>query len=159
MPGRSTRSLAVMRIIVSIACVTLISAPVHGKEYCGGSDAKYYDEGLIFHLSKANVPFRKMYGSGLCVDDRHSTQFKAAERELERYFPQIAHNPKDSCEERALVEWAQREKLRFDLRPSFDMRNRPAGNLFLLRAFTQEEMVTYRERLDRSAPIGATCKK
>ena len=54
--------------------------------------------------------------------------------ELERYFPQIAHNPKDSCEERALAEWA-------------------------IRSFTREEMIANREKLDRSAPIGATCKE
>jgi hypothetical protein len=149
-----------MRSVVLVALVAALgSASAFAKEYCGGSDAKYYDEGLIFHLSKADVPYRKMHGSGLCVDDKYSTQFKAAERELERYFPQVAHNPKDSCEERALVEWAQREKLRFDLRPAFDMRNQPSGNLFLLRSFTNEEMVANREKLDRSAPIGATCKK
>jgi hypothetical protein len=149
-----------MRSVVLGAVVAAIgSASALAKEHCGGSDAKFYDEGLIFYLSKAGVPYRKMDGSGLCVDDKYSAQFKAAERELERYFPQIAHNPKDSCEERALVEWAQREKLRFDLRPAFDMRNQPAGNLFLLRSFTNEEMVANRDKLDRSAPIGATCKK
>ena len=121
--------------------------------------SSFYDEGLIFHLTKAGVPYRRMHGSGLCVDEKYSTQFKAVERELERYFPQIAHKPRDSCEERALVEWAQREKLRFDLRPAFDMRNQPTGNLFLLRSFTNEEMVANREKLDRSAPVGATCKK
>jgi hypothetical protein len=149
-----------MRYVVLGALVAALgSAPTFGKEHCGGSDAKFYDEGLIFHLTKAGVPYRRMHGSGLCVDDKYSTQFKAAERELERYFPQIAHKPKDSCEERALVEWAQREKLRFELRPAFDMQNQPTGNLFLLRSFTNEEMVANREKLARSSPLGTTCKK
>jgi hypothetical protein len=131
----------------------------NAKEVCGGSDAAFYDDGLIFHLSKAGVPYRKMHGSGLCVDEKYSAQFKAAQREIDRYFPQIAHNPKDACEERALVAWAQKEKLRFDLRPVFDSQKRPAGNLFFLRSFTQEEMESNREKLERSAPRGATCKK
>jgi hypothetical protein len=149
-----------MKTVASIALVAAMGLPTaHATEVCGGSDAKFYDEGLIFHLSKARVPYRKMHGSGLCVDEKYAAQFKAAERELERYYPQIAHNPKDSCEERALVEWAIREKLRWDLRPAHDMRNQPAGKLFFIRSFTQEEMVANREKLDRFAPIGATCKK
>jgi hypothetical protein len=80
-----------------------------------------------------------------------------AERELDRYFPEIAHKPRDACGERALAEWAEREELRYDLRPSFDMSNRPTGNLFLLRAYTRDEMLTYREKLDRSAPKDVKC--
>jgi hypothetical protein len=129
------------------------------KEVCGGSDAKYYDEGLIFHLAKANVPYRRMHQSGLCVDEKYSSQFREAERELEKYYPQLAHNPKDACEEQALVEWAQREGLRYDLRPAFDNANRPVGNLFLIRSFTAEELASNREKLNSSAPRGATCKK
>ena len=127
---------------------------------CGGSDARYYDEGLIFHLEKARVPYRKMEHGGLCVEEKHGPRLKEAERELEKYFPQIAHNPKDACEEQALVEWAKREKLRYDVRPTVDAAGRPTGrNLFLLRAYTAEEMATYRDKLDRSAPVGMTCRK
>ena len=153
-------ALAVMRYVVLGTIVAALgSAPALAKEHCGGSDAKYYDEGLIFCLTKAGVPYRRMDGHGLCVDDKYSSQFKAARRELDRYFPMIARKPKDPCEERALVEWAQREKLRFELRPAFDMQNQPTGNLFLLRSFTNEEMVANREKLDRAAPLGATCRK
>ena len=112
----------------------------------------------MFQLSKAGVPYRRMHETGVCVDEKYASQLRAAERELERYYPQIAHNPKDSCEEKALVEWAQREKLRFDLRQAYDMKKRPAGKLFLLRAFNQEELVSYRQKLDKEAPLGATCK-
>lgn len=149
-----------MRFAVLGALVAALgSASTLAGEECGGSDAKYYDDGLIFYLTKAGVPYRRMDGYGLCVDDKYSTQFKAAQRELDRYFPKIAHKPKDSCEERALIEWAQREKLRFELRPAFDMQNQPTGNLFLIRSFTNEEMVANREKLERSAPVGVTCKK
>ena len=157
--GRSTRLLAVMRVICVVALSLSLVGCSSAEQVCGGSDAKYYDEGLIFHLTKANVPYRRMHQSGLCVDAKYSSQFREAERELEKYYPQLAHNPKDACEEQALVEWAKREGLRYDLRPAFDSANRPAGNLFLLRSFTAEEMASNREKLDRSAPIGATCNK
>lgn len=149
-----------MKGAAAIAVVAALGgmAPASAKDVCGGSDARFYDEGLIFHLAKAGVPYRRMHGSGLCVDEKYGARLRAAESELDRYFPQIAHKPRDSCEERALVEWAEREKLRFDVRPAFDSRHRPSGNLFLLRAFTKEEMVSYREKLDRSAPLGAGCK-
>jgi len=67
--------------------------------------------------------------------------------------------PGDACEERALIEWAQKEKLRYDLRGTLGSRNRPAGNLFLLRSFTREEMVSNREKLELSPARGATCGK
>jgi hypothetical protein len=149
-----------MRCMAALVATLLLGCTDAGdaKQACGGSDAKYYDEGLIFHLSKAGVPYRRMDKSGLCVDEKYASQLRAAERELERYYPQIAHNPKDSCEETALVEWAQREKLRFDLRQAYDMKQRPAGKLFLLRAFNQEELASYRKKLDREAPLGAICR-
>jgi hypothetical protein len=144
--------------VAAILILALAGCFSTSKEVCGGSDEKFYDEGLIFQLTKVNVPYRRMHGSGLCVDERYASQLRAAERELERYFPQIAHKPKDACEERALVEWAEKEALRYDLRPVFDSANRPSGKLFLLRSFTAEEMASNREKLDRSAPLGATCK-
>jgi hypothetical protein len=151
------------RVPEAIAAV-VVAAGLHAcadeNPVCGGSDARHYDEGLIFHLEKAHVPYRKMDRGGLCVEEKYGRQFRQAERELEKYFPQIAHNPKDSCEEKALVEWATREKLRFDVRPTVDAAGRPSGNnLFLLRAYTAEEMATYREKLDKSAPIGMTCRR
>lgn len=146
-------------VAIAITCTTIGIGCSNEKEVCGGSDTKFYNDGLIFHLSKASVPYRRMHGSGLCVNEQYSSQFKAAQHEIDRYFPEIAHNPKDACEERALVEWAQKEKLRFDLLPALDSQNRPAGNLFFLRSFTYEEMVSNRERLERSAPTGATCTK
>jgi hypothetical protein len=146
-------------VAIAIAIAIGIGAAACAKrEVCGGSDARFYDEGLIFHLSKAGVPFRKMHQSGLCVDEKYTAQFRAAEREIDRYFPEIAHKPKDSCEERALVEWGKREKLRFDVRRGFDGQDRPAGGLFLLRSFTNEEMVSNRERLDRFVLNDASCK-
>jgi hypothetical protein len=157
---RNTRTSAIVKWVIPAIVVVIMGMPVtYAREACGGSDAKHYDEGLIFYLKKAGVPYRRMRGSGLCVHERYSSQLKAAQQELDRYFPQIAHKPKDACEERALVEWARREKLRFELRPAFDQRNQPSGKIFLVRSFTHEELVANREKLERLAPIGATCTR
>ena len=146
-----------MRILAATALIAMSAMGASANEVCGGSDARYYDEGLILHLTKARVPYRTMSGGGLCVDEQYSPQFHAAEREMDRYFHEIAYNPKDPCEERALVDWARRENLRFDVRPSLDSRGRPSGNLFFLRSFTAEELASNREKL-RSAPKGSSCK-
>lgn len=146
------KSVAVM-VFVALAACDLAGA----KEACGGSSAKFYDEGLIFHLNRAGVPYRRMEGGGLCVSEKHAPQLKEAERQLERAFYQIATNPRDVCEERALVEWAQREGLRYELAPALNSRNEPAGNLFLIRSFTYEEMIANQEKF-RSAPTNSRCK-
>jgi len=157
---RNSLTSAIVKWVIPAIVVAIVGVPTtHAHEACGGSDAKYYDEGVIFYLKKAGVPYRRMRGSGLCVHERYSSQLKAAEQELDRYFPQIAHKPKDACEERALVEWARREKLRFELRPAFNERNQPSGKIFLVRSFTHEELVANREKLERLAPIGATCRR
>jgi len=128
------------------------------EDICRGSSAKFYDEGLAYHLKQAGVPYRPMDGGGLCVDPKYAPEMEEAERQLERAFHQIATNPKDGCEERALVDWARREGLRYELAPALNSRNEPAGHLFLIRSFTYEEMVANREKFDRSAPKGARCK-
>ena len=137
--------------------LALAACSSNAREACGGSDQKFYDDGLILYLDKSWVSARRTQGGGICVEEKYRPQLKAAERELDRYFPEIAHKPRDACEERALAEWAKRENLRYDLKPSFDMSNRPAGNLFLLRAYTREEMLAYREKLERHAPKDVRC--
>ena len=148
-----------MKRAAAIALAVLTSCGVSSaKEACGGSSDKFYDEGLIFHLGRSGVPYRLMEGGGLCVDEKYAMQLKEAERQLERAFHEIATKPRDACEERALVEWAQREGLRYELAAAYNSRNEPSGNLFLIRSFTYEEMVANREKFDRAAPKGARCK-
>jgi hypothetical protein len=138
--------------------VTLGACNTWAENACAGSDAKYYDDGVAFYLSRAKVPYTKTADS-VCVEPRYMNQLKAAIEQLEMYFPQIAHRPKDSCEESALVEWGQREGLRYDLRASIDDRNRPAGDLFLIRSFTREEMVENQGKLKQFTAQNHRCKK
>jgi hypothetical protein len=147
-----------MKSVSAVALAVLTSCGVaDAPDFCRGSSAKYYDEGLAYQLKRANVPHRAVDG-GVCVDRKYASQMKEAERQLENAFNQIATNPGNACEERALVEWAEREGLRYELAPALNSRNEPSGNLFLIRSFAYEEMVTNREKFDRSAPKGTKCK-
>ena len=145
--------------LVLTAAVILGVGAADAKETCGGSDAKYYDEALMYHLSKKGISSRTMHGGGLCVDERFAKEFGAAQREVDSHFHEVAHRLSDSCEERAFVAWATKEKLRYDVRPTLDSLKRPSGRMFLLRSFTSEEVAANRSRLKKDAPRGASCPK
>ena len=123
------------------------------EDVCRGSDAKYYNEGLRYQLARLGVPHR-VSGEVVCVSGRRASDLRAAEVELERTFPQVAELLKDSCEERAFVAWATREKLRFDVRESTS-----GHQLFFLRSFNKEELADNMRRLTKEAPKGASCPK
>lgn len=149
-----------MRVLLAItAALLLCTGVVHAKETCGGSDAKYYDEALMYHLSAKKIPYRPMRGGGLCVDERFTKEYGAVQREVDSHFHEVAHRLTDSCEERAFVAWATKEKLRFDVRPVLDSLKRPAGSMFFLRSFTSEEVATNMRRLGQDAPRSAACSK
>ena len=139
-----------------IACAFIGACGVDEKAVCGGSSQKHYDEGLALHLARAGVPFERSPGGGLCAPEKYRARFKEAERELERYFPQIAYDPRSECEEQAYVEWAKERKLRHDLVEARRADGRPAGKLFLLRPYTAGEYAAYREWL-RELPTLANC--
>jgi hypothetical protein len=127
------------------------------EDACRGSDAKYYNEALAFHLAKRGVSYR-LSDRGVCVSGRKAAELRAAEIEVDASFHEVAYLLKDSCEERAFVDWARQEGLRFDIRSTVDSQNEPSGRMFLLRSFTREEVVTNRAKLDSGAPRKATCE-
>lgn len=149
-----------MRVIFVTVCVafTLSTSNADAKDKCGGSDAKYYDQAIAFHLAKRSVPYRITQDGSVCVAEQYSSEFVAAEQQVQKYFHEVAYNPKDSCEARAFIDWATNERLRFDMRPSYNSNNQPAGNMFFLRSFTYEEVVLNSDKLANGAPKGATCK-
>jgi hypothetical protein len=59
--------------------------------------------------------------------------------------------------DRAYVEWAEREKLRFEESEVVDLERKPAGRMFHLRSFTAEEATEHRRKL-QDAPRGASCE-
>jgi hypothetical protein len=143
----------VARVFV-VSLVGTLSACAEPK--CGGSDLKYYDEAIAYHLARRGVPYRIASDGMVCVDGKHASDLIAADREAAKYFHEVADLLKDSCEEEAFVEWATREKLRFDVRGTYSSDGSPGGRMFLLRSFTAEELAANR-RLLTDAPKGASC--
>ena len=128
------------------------------EDACRGSDAKYYNEGLKYHLAKTGVPYR-VSGEVICVSGRNASELRAAEARLDASFHQVADLLKDSCEEQAFVEWATKEGLRFDIRDTIRSDGSPGGRMFLLRSFTEEELAANERRLSNDAPKGMSCSK
>jgi hypothetical protein len=126
---------------------------------CGGSDLKYYDQAIGYHLAQRGVRYDIRSGGMVCVEGKYAADFVAAEREAAKYFHEVADLLKSACEEQAIVEWATREKLRFDVRGTIRSDGSPSGRMFLLRSFTAEEVAENRRRLSNDAPRGASCPK
>lgn len=128
------------------------------EDACRGSDAKYYNEGLKYHLAKRGVPYR-VADEVICVSGRNAPELRAAEAQLEASFHEVADLLKDSCEEQAFVEWATSERLRFDIRDTTRPDGSPGGRMFLLRSFGPEEVAENGRRLSNDAPRGMSCPK
>ena len=127
-----------------VALCSLLAAC--SEPHCGGSDVRYYDDALGHQLARRDISYHIRRDGMVCVEGRHAAEFQAAQREVDKYFHEVAHLLKDACEERAYAQWAEREKLRYDVR----------GRLFLLRSFNAEELATNRKRL-ADAPKGVSC--
>jgi hypothetical protein len=59
-------------------------------------------------------------------------------------------SPAGACDEKALVEWAGREGLRFEVTDAVDLQRRPAGRMFHLRSYTDEEVAFHRRKLEEA---------
>jgi hypothetical protein len=139
--------------------LVLVTFAACAEPKCGGSDLKYYDEAIAHHLAKRGIPYKIRSDGMVCVDGKHASDFVAADREAAKYFHEVAHLLKDKCEERAFVEWATRERLRFDIRDTIRSDGSPGGGMFLLRSFNADELAANKRRLTDDAPRGVSCPK
>jgi len=55
------------------------------EDACRGSDAKYYNEALAFHLARRGVPY-KVSDSVICVAGRNAAGLRAAEADVDASF-------------------------------------------------------------------------
>jgi hypothetical protein len=140
-----------------LACAIASAAGmVEAKEACVQRPGSHFVAGVAYHLAKSGVAHRMSQESGVCVADAASGELEAAVRQVEKYFWEVAHLLKNACEERAFVEWATRENLRFEIADVVDLGRKPAGRMFHLRSYTQEEVLSNRRKLGE-APQGAGC--
>lgn len=147
------------RLLVALWAASILGGCDPAGEKCGGTDVKYYDQALSFHLTKAGVEHRVDRDGMVCVAKKHTAEFVAAERKTDESFHEVAYLLRDSCEESAFVDWATKEKLRWDIRQGHDANQKPGGRLLLIRSFTREEVAANADKLQNQAPKGATCKK
>jgi hypothetical protein len=129
----------------------------HADEACRGSDAKYYTEALAYQLASHGIAYR-LKSNLVCVASRDASELLAAQGRVHASFYQVAHKVRDSCEEQALVAWAEKEGLRFSVRETMDAQYQPSGRMFLIHAFTPEEVTANAAKLKSEAPKGATCQ-
>lgn len=138
------------------ACAIASGAGIaEAKDRCIQHPGKHFDAGVAYHLSKNGIPFRIAGELGVCVAEEASPQFEAAIRHVESYFWGVAYHLDNDCEERAFVDWAIRENLRFDVGDVVDLNKKRAGRMFHLRSYTYDEVVSNRRKLDEAPRAGA----
>jgi len=149
---------------LSLGAICVVSASVAGCGYgsydrCEQRELKHYDEALSQQLTKNGTPNVIKQDKGVCVPAKYAPQLDAALRQVDTYFNEVADLLKDACQERAFVEWAIKEKLRFEVRDTIRSDGSPGGRMFLLRSFSTDEVATNKRRLSDDAPRGVSCPK
>jgi hypothetical protein len=147
-----------MRFGRTLICIASACVAACGQR-CIQQDLKYYDEALSQQLTKSGIPNTRKPDKGVCVPARQARQLDLAARQVDSYFYEVADRLKDSCEERAFVEWATKEKLRFDIQDTIRSDGSPGGRIFLLRSFSADEVAVNTRRLIEDAPRGASCRR
>jgi hypothetical protein len=145
------------RAFGATAALAALAAAAQPADRCMQNPGIHYDAGVAYHLEKKGIPYSMRPGSGVCVAAAHSSDLDAAAAQIDNYYWEVAYLLRNACEERAVVEWATREGLRFDVSEVVDLARKPAGRMFHLRSYTQEEVVSNRRRLDE-APGRAACE-
>ena len=144
-------------VLVSVAIWS--SGCVAAEECCTTwGMPKHYGQALEYHLAKNGIPFQAVEDA-ICVASNRGADLETAERQVNKYFYEVARPLTDQCEERAFAEWAKKEFLRYDIGSAADSQGRPAGNMFFLRSFTYDEVVSNRRRLEVDAPRNAQCAR
>jgi hypothetical protein len=142
------------------AAVALVAMALSGcaDPVCVHQERKYYDDALSRQLARNGVKHSMEADRGICVDAARRKELAEASRQVDGYFNEVATLARDACEERALVDWATREGLRFDVADTVSSSGR-AGRMFLIRSFSREEVEANHRRLREIMPTIQQCPK
>jgi hypothetical protein len=146
-----------------VAVLIVLALPLPACTYdeppaCYQNSGKYYDLAVSRQLEKNGIPHTLDADRGVCVSKKQTAALDLASRQVDGYFHEVADLLKDECEERALVEWATREKLSFEIADTTNSDGRPGGRMFLLRSFSRDEAEANKGKLRNEAPKGAHCE-
>jgi hypothetical protein len=119
-------------------------------ESCVQRPGRHFDAGVAYHLARDGIAHRMTAERGVCVDGASAASLDAAVRQVERRYWEVALRLRGACDEKALVEWAGREGLRFEVTDAVDLQRRPAGRMFHLRSYTDEEVAFHRRKLEEA---------
>jgi len=109
--------------------------------------SSYFNQGLSRLLSAKGVANSVQPNRGVCFANRDESKVKAAERELERYFYEVADTLRNSCDEASVVAWATRERLPFEVHDTTDSGDRPSYRMISIYSFSPEEVISNRRKL------------
>lgn len=137
--------------------VVAVSLAGCADDICTHRVSKYYDEGLSKQLTLNGVRHSLLPEKGICVAPDKKQQLDAASRQVDNYFHEVATLVADQCEERALVAWATREGLRFEVADTTSSTGK--GRMFLLRSFSPDEVQINHKKLREISPTIAKCPK
>ncbi|MGE0356197.1 MAG: hypothetical protein AB7P08_04710 [Burkholderiales bacterium] len=147
----------------AIVCGLFISGcdrdEVKVSQFCSHRDSEHYDRGLSDYLTKSGIPNTTHPERGVCVPSERRGDFEKAATRLDNYYYEVAALMRDSCEERALVDWAKQQNLRYDVRDTTNSDGKPAERMFHLRSFSAEEVESNRQKLREEAPKNVRCGK
>ena len=140
---------------VGVVAVALASC---ADDICIHRVSRYYDEALSRQLTLNGVRHSLLPEKGICVAPDKKPQLDAASRQVDSYFNEVAALVADQCEERALVAWATREGLRFEVADTTSSTGAP-GRMFLVRSFGPDEVQLNHKKLREVSPTIAKCPK
>jgi hypothetical protein len=124
---------------------------------CEQTVGKYYDTAVARQLERNKVTHRLEGDRGVCVSRADTAKLHEAMRQVNEYFHEPAFLLADECDERAVVAWATREKLPFEIRDPVGRDGKPTQRMFLIRSFSQEEQAANLRKVRDEAPKGVRC--
>jgi hypothetical protein len=143
-----------MKIIAGLVAssVAVVVGCTHAEQCIDDGNA-YYNQGLSRILAANGVASSVQPGRGVCFAEGDAPKVKAAERELERYFFEVADTLRNSCDEAAVVAWASREKLPFEVHDTIGSDGRPSFRMINIYSFSQAEVESNRRKLSEAPRI------
>jgi hypothetical protein len=147
---------------VKILAVTVCALLLTGRsepESCWKTVDPLFDAALSKELGSRGVAFRLDQKDGVCVPKNRAIALNDAYRRVNEYSSEVAALASDECEQRALVAWATRENLRYDLLPSTNSDGTPSGKMLIVRSLSAQEVALNHEKLRQELPKIQGCPK
>ena len=136
-----------------LASSTLAIVACAETEQCFGNSSAHYNQGLSRLLTEKGVVNSVKPNRGVCFARSDESKVRAAERELDGYFYEVADILRNSCDEAAVVAWASREKLPFEVHDTIGSDGRPSFRMINIYSFSKGEVESNRRKLSEAPRV------